>query len=137
MQDSFLSGIDVSSFNNIGTNLNHKTQVGGYEKEPTVMDIDEFDASAYIYDNFVKNFNIDDYNQTTPKKTPISFAKNIKGETYVKILKDMLYDFKAGIASDKKNNFNNAVKMYTNAKEYDIGSSDLGLFNYYPSDCLK
>ena len=128
MQDSFLSGIDVSSFNNIGTNLNHKTQVGGYEKEPTVMDIDEFDASAYIYDNFVKNFNIDDYNQTTPKKTPISFAKNIKGETYVKILKDMLYDFKAGIASDKKNNFNNAVKMYTNAKEYDIGSSDLGLF---------
>ena len=92
------------------------------------MDTNEFDASAYIYDNFVKNFNIDDYNQTTPKKTPISFAKNIKGETYVKTLKDVSYDFTSGIASDKKNDLNNAVEMYTNAKEYDIGSSDLGLF---------
>ena len=128
IQDSFLSGIDVSSFNNIGTNLNNKTQVGGYKKEPTVMDTNEFDASGYIYDNFVKNFNIDDYNQTTPKKTPISFAKNIKGEIYVKTLKDVLYNFKAGIASDKNFDFNNAVEMYTNAKEYDIGSSDLGLF---------
>ena len=128
MQDSFLSGIDVSSFNNISTNLKNKTQIGGYEKEPTVMDIDEFDASAYIYDNFVKNFNIDDYNQTTPKKTPISFAKNIKGETYVKTLKDVLYDFTSGIASDKKNDLNNAAEMYTSAKEHDIGSSDLGLF---------
>ena len=128
IQDSFLSGIDVSSFNNIGTNLNNKTQVGGYEKEPTIMDTNEFDASAYIYDNFVKNFNIDDYNQTTPKKTPISFDKNIKGEIYVKTLKDILHDFKAGIASDKNFDLNNAAKMYTNAKEYDIGSSDLGLF---------
>ena len=128
IQDSFLSEIDVSSFNNIGTNLKNKTQIGGYEKEPTVMDIDEFDASAYIYDNFVKNFNIDDYNQTTPKKTPISFAKNIKGETYVKTLKDVLYDFKSGIASDKKNDLFNAAEMYTRAKEHDIGSSDLGLF---------
>ena len=116
----------INSFDN--QNSNHKTQVGGYEKEPTVMDIDEFDASAYIYDNFVKNFNIDDYNQTTPKKTPISFAKNIKGETYVKTLKDVSYDFTSGIASDKKNDLNNAVEMYTSAKEHDIGSSDLGLF---------
>ena len=38
IQDSFLSGIDVSSFNNIGTNLKNKTQVGGYEKEPIILD---------------------------------------------------------------------------------------------------
>ena len=116
----------INSFDN--QNSNHKTQVGGYEKEPTVMDVDEFDASKYIYDNFVENFNIDDYNQTTPKKTPISFAKNIKGETYVKTLKDVLYDFTSGIESDKKNDLNNAAEMYTSAKEHDIGSSDLGLF---------
>ena len=38
MQDSFLSGIDVSLFNNIGTNLNNKTQVGGYEQGREIVD---------------------------------------------------------------------------------------------------
>ena len=37
-QDSFLSGIDVSLFNNIGTKLNNKTQVGGYEQGREIVD---------------------------------------------------------------------------------------------------
>ena len=38
MQDSFLSGIDVSLFNNIGTDLKNKKQVGGYEQGREIVD---------------------------------------------------------------------------------------------------
>ena len=56
IQDSFLSGIDVSSFNNISTNLKNKTQIGGYEKEP-IQDLFLSGIDVSSFNNIGTNLN--------------------------------------------------------------------------------
>ncbi len=105
IQDSFLSGIDVSSFNNIGTNLKNKTQIGGYEKE-------------LIQDSFLSGIDVSSFN---------NIGTNLKNKTQVGG-----YEKEPIILDDESNKVDTAARKWYASGDYDriintfLGERDAG-----------
>ena len=108
IQDSFLSGIDVSSFNNIGTNLKNKTQIGGYEKEP-------------IQDLFLSGIDVSSFN---------NIGTNLKNKTQIGG-----YEKEPIILDDELSKVDTAARKWYASGDYDriintyLGERDAGKDN--------